>query len=368
MIYIIPVIILFIGIINCDFNQRKGRVLWFVVYAVMSLLIGLRYKVGGDTYNYNNFFENSSDIYSWTPINLALFEPGFSYLTSIVKTYSESIYVYQIVIILIFNYLLFRFIRRNTEFKFSALLLIYITIYIYFGTEILRESISVGILLNAYDLIKEKRWLIYTALVVLATSFHSSGLIGIIFPFVAKLKFKYFLSYFIIWGLILIFIQAIMTYLSGFEILAKITRYSTHQYVGYLWSSFRLIYFGIIPLIFLSFFKKRNITIEFEGIICFQILLSIGLFIVPIIFQRLINYTILFYLVALVNQTIPSIVRRIKLNKKTLVSQFSIFILIITILAHSSYYIHLDFYKRWYPYHSILDPVEESSRLKYVPI
>lgn len=366
MIYIIPLILILIGIINCDINRHNKSSLIVILFTFLTLLIGLRYKVGGDTYNYINFYEYSPDVYDWNPYNIALFEPGFSYLTAIIKTFTNNIYLYQTIIAIIFNILLFRYINNNTRYFFSTIFIIYIAIYLYFTTEIIRESIAVGIIINAYSLAQKRHYSLYFAMVMLSMLFHSGAIIAIIFPVVSKIRFnRNFLLICTITVLLLIVSQPIMHFLSSYSILNKINRYISYQNVGYLWAGFRFIYFGLIPLLFLCFFKKRE-RIQYEGLICFQFLLSLGLFFVPIIFQRLINYTIIFYLSSLVNLTMPAISQRIKYQKKSLRSQVSFFIVILTLIAHSSFYIHLNFYQIWIPYHSIFDPIEESMRLQFV--
>ena len=54
MIYLIPLVLMIIGYSKYDFPKCKTKdfVLWGLLYFVLVSIIGLRYKVGGDTYNY----------------------------------------------------------------------------------------------------------------------------------------------------------------------------------------------------------------------------------------------------------------------------------------------------------------------------
>lgn len=162
-----------------------------------------------------------------------------------------------------------------------------------------------------------------------------------------------------------------MQKLAAFSIFQKLMRYDQHSYVGYAWVGFRFIYFSILPLFVLNVCKKYRIVCKYENIICLQILFGFGMWFVPIVFQRLINYTIIFYLVSL-SCIIGSCLRnRVYLSSLSYIARknrkvFARVIFIVTLLAHSSFYIHLNFYERYIPYHSIFDPVTEPLREKYV--
>ena len=54
MIYLFPILFLIIGykIYDKPYSSKSGYTLWSIVFILLVLIIGLRYKVGGDTYNY----------------------------------------------------------------------------------------------------------------------------------------------------------------------------------------------------------------------------------------------------------------------------------------------------------------------------
>ena len=147
MIYLLPLFLLIIGfkVYDRPYTQKKGIGLWIFVLICLVLIIGLRYKVGGDTYNYMNYFGLSPELNYWEPFDTFGFEPGFSLLTSAIKTISDNLYVYQTIIAFLLTFMLMIFIRRNTPYKFLALLLIYISMFLYFSTEVIRESLAIMI-------------------------------------------------------------------------------------------------------------------------------------------------------------------------------------------------------------------------------
>ena len=114
------------------YKKKNGDFLWLIFLIILVLIVGLRYKVGGDSYNYITFFIWSSELANWKLFNALEFEPGFSLLTSAIRTLTDNIYVYQTIISFLQAYMIFMFIKLNTTYKFLALLLIYINVFIFF--------------------------------------------------------------------------------------------------------------------------------------------------------------------------------------------------------------------------------------------
>ena len=375
MIYLFPILFLIIGykIYDKPYSSKSGYTLWSIVFILLVLIIGLRYKVGGDTYNYMTFFSWSQELSLWEPINPAAFEPGFSLLTSAVKTFSDNIYVYQTIIAVLQTYMFMLFIRKRTPYKFLALLLLYISMYIYFTTEVVRESLAIGGLLMTYSLLEKRKYVLYYMFSLLLMTFHSSAVICMCLPFIRHLKFKNnFIVYVLIFAVFGFFCAGIMQKLGSYYIFQKLLRYFEYGNVGYAWCGLRFIYFSILPTLTLYLAKRKlKINVMFENIICLQILMGVGLWFVPIVFQRLINYTIVFYIVSLSN-IIGTCLRDLKY--KSSISQYSQkcrgqlvkLLLYLTIIFHSSYYIHLNFYERYIPYHSVFDPIDVYEREKHV--
>ena len=376
MIFIIPIILILIGYAKYDFPQKKnkGDFLWGVIYVVLVLIIGLRYKVGGDTYNYMTYFLWIPEIRYWQPFDSSSFEPGFSFITSVIKTLTDNIYIYQTIISAVMTIMLMDFINRHTEYRFLALLVVYVAVYPYFSTEIVRESLAVCGLLVSYDYLKDKKYLQYFIVCLLLTTIHSSAVVTFLFPIIRHLKFD---KRMLIYGLSVVFLGFFMPRFMDvlahkFFVFEKLLRYSSQGYVGYLWCGFRFLYFSLLPILVLLICKNNyKLTCQFEGIICFQILLGLGLWFVPIVFQRLINYTIVFYIVSMV-QMLGTVMRdpdywkhfnRQVVNARIGVAKMIIWL---TLLAHSSYYIHLNFYKRYIPYHSVFNPIEVPERENFV--
>ena len=375
MIYLIPILLCLLGhyLYDRPGRTKKGRVLWVVLYFVLVLIFGLRYKVGGDTYNYMNFFEWSPTLSDWTVLNLTGFEPGFSLLTAVIRTFTDSVFVFQTVISALMTGLLMRFVFRNTRFPYLAMLLIFIAIYPYFSTEIMRESLAVTGLLTIYPLLEKKKYLPYFLLSALLCTFHLSAVIWFFLPLLKSLRFNKRLLLYMLIVLVLSWLMVpVLDRLSSIPIFERLGGYVHQQYVGYAWVGLRFIYLALIPILLLYIGKIRyKIPVRFESIICLQILFGFGLWGIPIVFQRLINYTVVFYLVATA-EMLGTLLRDRYFFKNTTDHAFSArrvlsrALLVLTLLAHSSYYIHLRFYQMYLPYHSIFDQVDVPERERFI--
>lgn len=376
MIYTIPLSLCILGMLVYDnpAKQSKGWFLWLILFLALVSIFGLRYKVGADTYNYITFFTWSPKIGDWKPLSATGFEPGFTYLAAIIKTYSEDIYVFQSTISFLMTLMLMDFIRRNTEYKFLAMLFIFVSMYFYFSTEVIRESLALAGFLTVYPLWERKHYFLYFIVVTLLCTIHFSAVICFFLPIANRMKlngrFFVILCAFVILSFALF---PLITFLSDYYIFRKLLRYDDQINVGYAWKGLRFIYFSLLPLYAVNLFHKRyKVPCKYEGIICLQILFGVGLWIIPIIFQRLINYTIIFYLVSLA-QMLGTVLRdskwRILYSRSYIQIQRKMAraMLIMTIIAHSTYYIHLSFYKIWIPYHSVFDEIEVPERSEFVP-
>lgn len=375
MIYLIPIILCLLGMLLYDnpANKSKGWFLWLTLFVTLVSIFGLRYKVGGDTYNYMTFFSWAPDIYDWQPISVTKFEPGFTYLAAIVKTFTDDIYIYQTILSFLMTSMLMTFIAKNTEYKFLAMLIIFFSMYLYFSTEVIREGLALTGMLLIYPLWNRKHYVLYILMVLFLSSFHISALVGLFLPLADKMKLNkrfFVILFFFVLGSFALF--PVIRFLSNYYIFEKLLRYDDLINVGYGWKGFRFIYFCLLPLYIVNLFhNKYKVPCKFEGIICLQIIFGVGLWIIPVVFQRLINYTIIFYLVSLA-QMLGTVMRDPvwKANHRFayLKTQRSMarIALVLTFLAHSTYYIHLGFWERYIPYHSYFDPIEVPERQKFV--
>lgn len=327
--------------------------------------MGLRFEVGGDTLTYMSWYEWAKPISSWNPFDVTnIYEPGFTFIAACVKSLHGEFYHFQIVHAIILNTCIFYFISKNTQYRFSAILVAFLTYYIYFSTEVLREAIAVFIFILNFKSFTEHRWGRYYLVVFICILFHFSATFLLVLPLLSRIKFN--VSY--LWIVIALIIACLLlkpiAEMIGSvvpAIGAKAQSYENYKNVGYLWEGLRIIQFTIIPLLTLVMCKKIfHFKPKFEIAFLIISLLGIGIVFVPIIFQRFTNY---FYpLIALAYaDIIAGQIVKLNVNKQLA----SICLTVIILIGYGSFYVHLDFYKRWFPYSSILNPVSYPIRYQY---
>lgn len=166
---------------------------WYNFMLLLFILIaGLRYKVGGDTLSY---FDHYTEVKTWFEINFSEFLMGrysffWNVLATTCKTISDDFYVLQIVQAAFVNFTIFWFIKKYSNFRFTSLLLYFLFSYLYFNTEIMRESIAVSFFLIAFPYFERKLWLKYYLIIIIAFLFHTSAVILFFFPLLSVVKFN----------------------------------------------------------------------------------------------------------------------------------------------------------------------------------
>lgn len=167
----------------------------------MIAVVGLRYHIGSDTVVYEWNFNTSYTPYfdqflkEWNEKG----QPLWMCVMSFCKTYFRSFVAVQFFHAIVYNVFLMRFIKRMTKWQFTALFIVFSQIWFANSFEVLRESISAVIYMNALIYLQDKKYLKYLLMGVLASGFHSFAfIIFILTPVVVKLSYKFLLILFIL--------------------------------------------------------------------------------------------------------------------------------------------------------------------------
>jgi hypothetical protein len=160
-------------------GERKKKYLIFV-FALIALVSSLRgIGVGIDTRQFANAYTEIGYL-DWSGAFAMRYEPGFITLCKLLNYFSGN---YQLLLIVSSCFILFsfaRFIYRNCE---DVVMGTYVFLCMPFAQSLnqMRQYIAVCILLFAIELLKEKRYLKFLLLVLLAASFHYSAIICVVF-------------------------------------------------------------------------------------------------------------------------------------------------------------------------------------------
>lgn len=355
--YSIVILLVIAGFISVDNKKtQRNKGFWItLIWLFLTLLIGLRFQVGGDTLNYMSDYYWRKGLANWEFDLTDKYQPGYTLLCSIAKSFSSEFYVFQLIHASIVNTLLFIFINRYTRFFFASLLSVFFSCYLYFTTEILREIIAVLIFALNYRSLLQGRWLRYYLGILLCCTFHLSAIFLIILPFLRKIKIN--VSFFILLTITfaaMFYMKNILNTLSQFALLAdKLNSYKDMTSTGMLADMLNLSRLSIFPIIYCIVVKFGcRLEIKFENMIAIMSLLGVAAFFSPIIFSRATNYFILFFSISIADFCVKSF-----RQYKTIIRQYAIILTICFYSLYSSNYVMYGKYRRWIPYYSIFNPV-----------
>lgn len=240
MEYIIVLIMMLSAMLLYDYaNIHKGRLfVYYLIYIAFILLAGLRYKLGGDSFYYMEFWETYPSLselwhYGFSDLSEG-FQPLWYLLSAICRSISSDFVVFQIVHALIVNSVFAWFFWKNTQWPFFATLIYALFFFFYYNTGILRAALAVSMLLLGYPALRNKKWLRYYFWCFMALGFHLSAIFCFVFPafhILKKLDWKW-IFVFIVTGFVLSyasgFLPLLLKYTATSEVMsAKIEHYGT---------------------------------------------------------------------------------------------------------------------------------------------
>ncbi len=377
MIYLIVLLILILLVINNEFKSvpKFSNKQYNFLLLIFILIAGFRYKVGGDSLSYFNYYETVSDWKHTSFLDLISGRFGFLWtvLATTCKSITEDFFMLQLLQSVIVNISVFWFIKKYAKFRYTSVLIYFVFQYFYFNMEIMREAIAISFFLLSYPFFLKRSWLKYYAIVFIAFLFHSSAVILFLYPFLSMFKFNwrgiFLLSLFISGFLLLIIRQPnIMDYLLFTETIGN--KYNIYKEYTRNWNAkiFTFIAFILIPYYFLKWRNyvdssyslfSRLYSVYFITIIC--VLFFSG-------FSRFINYLSVFMIVFFadfLNQIYLH--RNFRKVKRILVLTLLLLMFMPKYLYYSSdtskYYPNTNKINLWYPYSSIFFKTEYKYRM-----
>lgn len=358
MVYLIAVTVAFIAAFLNDRMTpalRKSVLITLCVYIV--LILGFRYKVGVDTISYMNSYRHIPPIehfFSANTFERTRFEPGYLFICSLCKTFTNEFWPVQIIMAAITNGCVFIFLNRYCRNVFIGILFYFLFLWLYYSTEIMRESAAIGIFLLNYKNLEEKKWLKYYLFTIPSLLFHYSAIFIWFIPLARFLKPNWF---FYVSCIIFIGITPLVERLNELLQIAAITgrieQYTNGaQDLNLNWRLSELIKSALPAIATLIAYHMAKLKSQFRYLILLQVILCIGAFAVPLIFSRFANYTKIFIVVAAANVIlVPTLRHWAKL-------------LFISIMILSQAHYYYTFRAIWWPYESIFYPQTSVERNK----
>ena len=97
--YAIVILLALVGFFFVDNKHaQRNKGIWIaLIWLVLTLLIGLRFQVGGDTINYMGDYNWRNGLLEWEFDLTDKYQPGYTFLCSIAKSFSSEFYVFQLI-------------------------------------------------------------------------------------------------------------------------------------------------------------------------------------------------------------------------------------------------------------------------------
>lgn len=242
-------------------SKLLSEILGIIILTFITFMIGLRYGVGIDYFNYQVAFDMRYDAFSYEPI--------YSFLMYFIKTKFDKFYYLTFIMILLTNIFIYLGLKkRNINGNYFLL-----SIFIYSSNmalvffNLMRQGVAVAIFFYASKFIEERNFKKYLLYIFIGAGFHSSILILLPLYFVKNLnisKYKYLLL--IVIGYIFTYTKIAQTILNF--VAYKIPMFSKYYNHSYIFNKdIKILSLGVLlniifVLILLNFSKGKKYTID----------------------------------------------------------------------------------------------------------
>ena len=280
---------------------------WIAVVAlILTLLAGLRYRIGIDTITYMNMFESFPKLYE---ISLTSYQEGsmaplcFLFFSTL-RTITTEFWIVQLLISFIINIAVLKTFAEMAEGKyfFTLCLVYFLTIYYALNCESLRESISIAIFLFSLKPLFNNQYSKYFLFATIAFLFHYGAILLFFIPFAKWMRIN--IVFIILLPLIFACIYSIQNYFYLLQYVSinpqiadKVQLYTeaASQKDISIISFNGIIMIVILPIIFKFVINKYAPKFNrYEFLLILQILISLSTMVVFILY-RYNNYMYIFY-------------------------------------------------------------------------
>lgn len=177
MLFYASIMLLFLLLAMTKQNRVRSTMMTVFCGTILALIMGLKSEsVGNDTENYVYFFKRIGSMSSWTDLE-SRFETGYQIYSKIIgKIFNNYQYLFIITAIVCMVCVGVCICKYSANAAYSFFLFVGLRIF-YFFLSGLRQSIAVSIVMIAFIMLQEKKYVRFVLLVLLATTFHTSAFI-----------------------------------------------------------------------------------------------------------------------------------------------------------------------------------------------
>lgn len=323
--YAIILIALFFCLFLKDENKKQKKIVIAIMVILLSLLSGLRhYTIGNDTGNYLRHFEQIT-IYGADAIKMSSFEIGYNVFEYLVSFFSSNYNVFLFIVSLVINTSVGVFIYKYSR-KAMFSFVLFILLRFFFGEmNIIREYLAIAVFLTSMKYIENRKLIKFSIVTIIASLFHTSSLFAFAIYFLYDMKLTPLKKY-----VLLVFCAGVCAFLYPLAIQMTSLLGVYGKYIPRFYDSDELgnIIMTIISVVIYVFYHvvrrkyadgvmKEDVIerkrLDFYENILFTIILLNTIAIRISIFDRVVLYFQMFYIIA-----IPNIIKMISNPKRRL--------------------------------------------------
>ena len=255
-------------------NNALKKLFAFLSFLPIFIISSIRYDVGTDyLYRYASSFE-----YIKNGFKILNLEPGYVMLNKLILLFTNNyIWVFIITSFIIIS-LIFRIIYKKSPMPVLSILLFFLGGYFFQSLNMVRQYISIAIVMNAYPYLLKKQYFKYILSVAIASMFHGSAWFYLILLFWNKFylfKPKYVLA-----------ISTVIIFLKSFLLVFITTLLSSTKFSVYFSTDFNISQLRITLLLsniviyfimYYLFLKRKEKEILTDEHILFLNMQTIGL-------------------------------------------------------------------------------------------
>ncbi|MNK84515.1 hypothetical protein D3C87_1043660 [compost metagenome] len=384
LVYTILLFILIFGVFHFDYRQKKVLQggYYFFVFLYCTLMAGLRYRVGGDALAYEDYFSSYPDLNSYFYFlshdnEYFGYQPLYVLFVAACKSIDPDYYFYQLMHSIVFNIVLFWFIKKYASRPFTTILILYIfMLYFYFGYEIQREMFAISCFLIAYKYFMKNKWIPYYLICTVGFFFHISATFLFILPLFKLIQFsKRNLIILVIISVPLLFSKFIFTDLIKVLLVTESMQSKGEKYSEIEFSVVGILFFYVVRFVvfipFLYFYAKNKVKDNKYNWMFFTLTIMAILSQVMVGFDRLSNYIYIpfvIYVVDMLYDRSTEFSFRNKYQRNTIV--LSLYLFLFSIIGVKFFVANIDnkyfYYSVYFPYGSVEDKVKSPERERFI--
>lgn len=194
MFIYLALLIIILAIFKIEKNKNKALMFSFVLITLIAAF--RRCDIGADTLQFYRDFSNIIADASWKYSNFR-YEPGFYYLCKVLGLVTNNAQILIITTSIFINFSICKFIKKNSPDLCLSTILYIITLSFFSNMNIMRQALALAILLFGFEYLKEKKYVKYILIVLVASQFHTvayASLLLLLFTILPNKRKVYFIE------------------------------------------------------------------------------------------------------------------------------------------------------------------------------